>query len=195
MNEVFLLENVNTFNPLNFDDLLKKLGNVEQKSVIIIGNYRDEFIEGFANKHAFNARRLSDGNWEIIDVQNGAKYTKKYVDDKFNSLRVYEVLNKEYTDIAKNKLKLDFPEKGHLWIDKMTGNFLDYIDQFFNKEYLKELAKEYNYDFDKLSEFTKDPLLLEVWKTFKNTPGIDIKLRLDINQLKKAKLIVCKARL
>lgn len=108
---------------------------------------------------------------------------------------MYEVLNKEYIDIAKNKLKADFPVKTHPWIDNMTEEFLNYTEEFFNKEYLKELVKEYNYDLNKLSEFIEDPLLLEVWKTFKKTPAMDIRFRLDIDQLKKAKPIICKTRL
>ena len=189
--EIWGFDNIKSHTALNHEDLLSKLDDIEQESVILIGRYKDDYIEDYTSHHAFNARRISNREWEVVDLQNGAKYDAAYINDKFTTVEIIEVLYKDHTYIARNILKRDLPTEVHKWIDEIPEDFLNTIKEFrFDK--LQKFVDEFKNDLNKLSEFNKDPDLFEVWKEMELSPNIDVRIRTDIETLKKVKPRICK---
>ncbi|MFL0136932.1 hypothetical protein V2633_10640, partial [Tenacibaculum maritimum] len=189
--DVFGFDNVKTSTAFNFDDLIMKLDGIHQESVILVGKYKEDFIEDFTSHHAFNARRVANREWEIIDIQNGAKYDKTYVKDKFTSLEVFEVLYKDHTYISRNILKRDLPKEVHVWVDKMPKEFLNTLEEVpYTK--LQQFVREFDNKVVILSEFNKDPLLFKVWEAMERSPNIPVSIRTKITNLQNAKRVICK---
>ncbi|MCD9637281.1 hypothetical protein LVK06_14405, partial [Tenacibaculum maritimum] len=189
--DVFGFDNVKIHNALDFDNLTIKLDGIHQESVILVGKYEEDFIEDFTSHHAFNARRVANREWEIIDIQNGAKYDKTYIDDKFTSIEVFEVLYKDHTYISRNNLKRDLPKEVHVWVDKMPKEFLNTLEEVpYTK--LQQFVREFDNKVVILSEFNKDPLLFKVWEAMERSPNIPVSIRTKITNLQNAKRVICK---
>ncbi|MGG8495166.1 hypothetical protein ACQY1Q_02010 [Tenacibaculum sp. TC6] len=189
--DVFGFDNIKIHNALDFDNLTIKLSGIHQESVILVGKYEEDFIEDFTSHHAFNARRVANREWEIIDIQNGAKYDKTYIDDKFTSIEVFEVLYKDHTYISRNNLKRDLPKEIHVWVDNMPKEFLNTLEGLpYTK--LQQFVREFDNKVEILSEFNKDPLLFKVWETMERSPNIPVSIRTKIANLQGAKRVICK---
>lgn len=191
INDVFGFDNVKTSTAFNFDDLITKLNGIHQESVILIGSIRKSEIEEFASHHAFNARRMANREWEIIDIQNGARYDKNTINKYFISTEIFEILYKDHTYISRNILKRDLPKEIHVWVDNMPKEFLNTLEGLpYTK--LQQFVREFDNKVEILSEFNKDPLLFKVWETMERSPNIPVSIRTKIANLQSAKRVICK---
>ncbi|MDO6674797.1 fibronectin type III domain-containing protein [Tenacibaculum sp. 1_MG-2023] len=189
--DVFGFDNVKTSTAFNFDDLITKLNGIHQESVILIGSIRKSEIEEFASHHAFNARRMANREWEIIDIQNGARYDKNTINKYFISTEIFEILYKDHTYISRNILKRDLPKEVHAWVENIPKELLNTLEGLpYTK--LQQFVREFDNKVEILSEFNKDPLLFKVWETMERSPNIPVSIRTKIANLQGAKRVICK---
>ena len=151
------------------------------------GGLRESGAINGLDYHVFNARK-KNGNWEVVDLQNGTRYDKEFIDRVFAKLDIYEVLHPDYTYPSRIKLKQALSVDTHQWIDEIPNDFLKVLESLPNAE-LEKFVNDFENNYTKLSEFNKDPILYEIWKTFDKK---DYPIKNNIEALKKAKPVFCK---
>ncbi|MCO7184905.1 hypothetical protein NH341_05675 [Tenacibaculum sp. XPcli2-G] len=177
----------------SYNELNTKLNDIHQESVILMGLYREPILDKVKNinttHHVFNAVRTKNKKWEVIDVQTGQILDKEFIDEKFTSVDIFEILYSDHKYISRNILKKDLPKEVYSWIDNMPENLLNTLEELPTNK-LQQFVKEFNNDLDNLYKFNKDPVLFDSWLLMESK-GIKIEWRTRFKDLEITKRFLC----